>query len=115
MEEAFIRRWNESNDQQLKRIVNATKFRTKLWHVCEKLRDLDAPHLSDEKLLQYHSIAEYLRIPILRGMFPTNLMAEPFVNQLLFKHIMDAIAIMDMHGCRDLATDADWETWIESL
>ena len=91
----------------------------KLWAAGHALRASDVPDMSDSHLevlteLSYLSILPAYRHITIQA-YTTVLQKFPTTYKSFFARMVNLARRLDTHGSEELATDDDWEAWIESM
>ena len=90
-----------------------------LWGAAYKLRATDVPEMLDTHLEYFIELSYLTSLPAFRYItiqeYVTILQRLPKRYQTFFAHIVKLMKLLDAHGSAELATDKDWEEWIESM
>ena len=93
--------------------------RQMLWSASYKLHSIEVPTMNTTELEMLTELAFLSRLPSYRHitlLAHANVLQElPDAHKRFFSHIVRLAERLDAHGNDDLATDVDWEEWIESM
>lgn len=119
MDRELLARCNDLDDARDDTRCRADMRRKKLWAAAYALRGMDVPHMVDEEVDVFAELAFLSMLPAYRHVtlvaYSTSLQHVSDEHKRYFAHLVKLANRMDTHGDDELATDADWHAWMESM
>ena len=101
------------------REMNADVKTKKLWYAAYAMRSTDVPEMPDAHLESLTELSYLTTLPAFRYIavqaYATVLQRLPKTYQTFFARMVKLAKHLKTHGAEELATDSDWEEWIESM
>lgn len=99
--------------------MNADLKMKKLWHAAYAMRSTVVPEMPDAHLEPLTELSYLTTLPAFRYIvvqaLATVLQRVPKTYQTFFVRMAKLAKYLKSHGTEELATDGDWEEWIESM
>lgn len=99
--------------------MNAHLRMKKLWYAAYVIRSTDVPEMPDAHLESLTELSYLTTLPAFRYIpvqaYATVLQRVPKTYQTFFARMVKLAKQLKTHGTEELATDGDWEEWIESM
>lgn len=119
MADDLVTTWSERDTATVALDHTARLRRWTIWNAARLLRDTDLPHMRDETLDMLTELAYMSIFPMLCEA-PRSAYAGPISRasadvRLFFSRLLGIAKKSLAWGYDDIATDRDWEEWIDSM
>ena len=119
MELELVQRCCDLNAMHDHTVARADLKMKKLWYAAYAMRSTDVPEMPDAHLHFLIELSYLTTLPAFRYVslhaYETVLQRVPRTYRTLFVHMVKLAKHLKDHGAEELATDSDWEEWIESM